>query len=396
MIKNYALRIKKFSLRFETFLIILFGLSVCISESLSRNIVRIIFIMAAFKIFLNRDIAAELLKHYKNLLIMISAFAWWMIISSIYGGRLVTSDDSNIYWFFFSHNMLLFIPLILIIRRQKKSGKVLIATAISLLIDDLFIFYQVSQGVARPETFLGGSWMQGTMIYVILLPMLLIMSLENFDDARKKIFFRATFLLSLAAFILLNTRGAWIDLSIVLTLILIYRIRNLKKLLAIFSASIIAVGIFLTLTPNTSQRIQTMAHLESEQAVTERFLMWQSAINMIKDHPIMGVGLGNYVKQYQEVYILPEALERQQTHAHNAYLHFWAETGIFGLALFCAIFIYTLRWAWARSENLYGQILFFSTLALMIYGITDYTFAGYSAMRLYWLLFGVCVACLHR
>lgn len=31
-----------------------------------------------------------------------------------------------------------------------------------------------------------------------------------------------------------------------------------------------------------------------------------------------------------------------------------------------------------------------STLALMLYSLTDYTFEAYSGMRVYWLLIGVC------
>ena len=38
------------------------------------------------------------------------------------------------------------------------------------------------------------------------------------------------------------------------------------------------------------------------------------------------------------------------------------------------------------------MILFASMLALVLYGLTDYTFAGYGAMRLYWLIMGICAA----
>lgn len=38
------------------------------------------------------------------------------------------------------------------------------------------------------------------------------------------------------------------------------------------------------------------------------------------------------------------------------------------------------------------MIMFTSTLALVLYSLTDYTFAGYGAMRLYWLIMGICAA----
>ena len=34
--------------------------------------------------------------------------------------------------------------------------------------------------------------------------------------------------------------------------------------------------------------------------------------------------------------------------------------------------------------------MFASTLALVLYSLTDYNFAGYDAMRLYWLIMGIC------
>lgn len=36
------------------------------------------------------------------------------------------------------------------------------------------------------------------------------------------------------------------------------------------------------------------------------------------------------------------------------------------------------------------MIMFTSTLALVLYSLTDYTLAGYGAMRLYWLIMGIC------
>ena len=43
--------------------------------------------------------------------------------------------------------------------------------------------------------------------------------------------------------------------------------------------------------------------------------------------------------------------------------------------------------------------MFASTLALVLYSLTDYTFAEYDAMRLYWLIMGICAAgicCIRR
>ena len=263
-----------------------------------------------------------------------------------------------------------------------RAAGILTALGLSLMIDNVFIFLQAAQGVERPLTFLHGAIMQSTLLYVILLPPLLIMALRENIDLPRKIFDIIIFLASLAACIMINTRGAWIDLAIVLPFILAYRFKSRKKFLAVFLAA----------SPKTFQRLQTVATVGSEQSVTERFLMWHSALNMIADKPLTGVGFGNYESAYREIYILDEAKEHFQGHAHNVYLQLWAETGLPGLILFCALFGYILFWSWRRAENIFGLMLFTATLDLMLYSLTDYTFAAFSAMRVYWLLFGVCVA----
>lgn len=260
------------------------------------------------------------------------------------------------------------------IRRQKTSENLLISTALSLLIDDIFIFYQLYQGVINPITFLNDAPFQSSILYVILLPALLILTL-NTNELKKKIFYGGTFFVSLTAFLFLYTKFAQIVLAIIFLIILIEGLRHYKKSLI----AAMAIGIFL---------IMSQGALNGEDVFTEREIIWSNSIEIIAENPIMGVGLGNLHK------CLPENLVI--THVYNTYLQFWAETGIFGLMLFCGIFGAILIWSNKRAENLYGKILFFSTLALMLYAATDFIFESYSAMRVYWFLLGVCVSSLDR
>jgi O-antigen ligase len=64
-----------------------------------------------------------------------------------------------------------------------------------------------------------------------------------------------------------------------------------------------------------------------------RIKLWQGAIQMIRDHPILGVGLDNFLYQYRTRYVLPEAWqELNLSHPHNLVLDFWARLGILGVA----------------------------------------------------------------
>ncbi len=70
-------------------------------------------------------------------------------------------------------------------------------------------------------------------------------------------------------------------------------------------------------------------------AVVERLAHWQAAFSMIDDRPWLGVGLGNYAAAYDRYRLVnwPNALG----HAHNIYLNVWAETGLFGLVTYFAL-----------------------------------------------------------
>ncbi|HEY7063239.1 MAG TPA: O-antigen ligase family protein [Chloroflexota bacterium] len=60
--------------------------------------------------------------------------------------------------------------------------------------------------------------------------------------------------------------------------------------------------------------------------------IWTSALAMLRDHPLFGVGLDNFLYRYQLQYMLPEAwAEPNISHPHNWVLQFWLEMGAFGL-----------------------------------------------------------------
>ena len=371
-------------------LFLLFGLGACISEPFSRNCVRIIFLIF-FAMLWRKKFSLSDLTPYAKILLLMAAFLAWLMISYVSGGMKVPLHDDAIEWFIFNHDMFIFLLLAVMIREEKFLTGILIALGLSLMIDNFYIFWQAAQGVERPITFLHGSIMQSTMLYIILLPAFLVLTLREKATFSRRIFDGIIFFTSLAACIMINTRGAWLDLAIVLPFIVVYRLRSRRKILATALICVVLGGIFLAASPRTFNRLETFTKVTTEQSVSERFLMWRSALYAIGDNPLTGVGFGNYEAAYREKYISDEAQERSQGHAHNVYLQFWAETGLPGLILLCGLFGYILYWSWRRAGNFYGLIIFASTLDLMLYGLTDYTLSSFSAMRVYWLMFGVCI-----
>jgi O-antigen ligase len=70
---------------------------------------------------------------------------------------------------------------------------------------------------------------------------------------------------------------------------------------------------------------------------SSRELIWRASIEMIKDHPVFGLGLDQFYYQYAPRYIDPAGWsERYTSHPHNIVLDVWLRLGIAGVVLLAA------------------------------------------------------------
>lgn len=67
-------------------------------------------------------------------------------------------------------------------------------------------------------------------------------------------------------------------------------------------------------------------------STAERLAHWIAGINMYRDHPLLGVGIGNYPDVYSHYYIA--TFINSLGHAHNYYINIAAETGTVGLVAY--------------------------------------------------------------
>lgn len=81
--------------------------------------------------------------------------------------------------------------------------------------------------------------------------------------------------------------------------------------------------------------------LDPVTATSPRLLIWKGTWEMIKDHPLLGTGLGTYWLLWPP-YRLPDDSSGGY-YAHNDYLQLWVETGLPGLVLFMAFLVFVLR-----------------------------------------------------
>jgi len=92
-----------------------------------------------------------------------------------------------------------------------------------------------------------------------------------------------------------------------------------------------------------------------ENITNNRIDIWTSTINMIKDRPLLGTGIGTYFLYYPE-YRMPTETDGVFL-AHNDPLQFWVELGIMGPLLFYAfIFACVIRTFEALKKSGSGNI----------------------------------------
>ncbi|MFN2188560.1 MAG: O-antigen ligase family protein, partial [Candidatus Promineifilaceae bacterium] len=129
-----------------------------------------------------------------------------------------------------------------------------------------------------------------------------------------------------------------------------------------------------------------------------RLNLWESSINMIKDHPLFGVGLDNFLYAYRGRYILDSAWrEPNLNHPHNIILDFATRLGLIGLAAGIWLIIAFLRIAirlQAIVEDIWRPvavgILGFLTYMIM-HGLVDHSFFLVDLAYAFFLMLGVAV-----
>lgn len=99
-----------------------------------------------------------------------------------------------------------------------------------------------------------------------------------------------------------------------------------------------------------------------------RLRLWESAVEIIRDYPISGIGLDQFLYRFSGEYVRPDAIwDLDLSHPHNVILDFWTRLGIIGVCLFATIQISFWRSAVAALNTFRQQDrpLFALTLGLM-------------------------------
>ena len=177
--------------------------------------------------------------------------------------------------------------------------------------------------------------------------------------------------------IICQSRGIWISigLTILIGIYLIKKIqinrilaKNKKSLIILLFTFFLITIIYSTNNPlnksaiTAPERAATVFN-EKDPSINTRLLIWDTTIQMIKDNPYFGLGIGGFKKYYlkyqadilnKNPYYIKYAGKAAET--HNEYLQIWAEMGIVGLISFLFIIFLIFRKIYYFIKNKYQPI----------------------------------------
>ena len=180
----------------------------------------------------------------------------------------------------------------------------------------------------------------GTAAHLLaVLPFIGVVFLEG--KAWEKVICLVAAAFALNAFVLCNSRGAFVGLLLTgLYTLLITKGRLRRKM--VVGLSMGAVLFYSLMDPQFVERQKTIQNYEEDGSASSRLELWKGGLNLIKDHPL-GVGGGGY-DALSPVYAaeVVEAYGNERT-AHNTYVLVASEWGLPGLLVFLAFLVSTIR-----------------------------------------------------
>ncbi len=214
-----------------------------------------------------------------------------------------------------------------------------------------------------------------------------IMGAAVLDGAWKKSSLVLVFLLVIEIFVL-RTRGVWLSVFIATftSTVLFFILRKKAVANAKFPFKLVGLGagiaVLLLVVLFSASGVQES--VSDTTNLDKRIIFWENSVEMVKEHPLTGVGAGNWKINFPKYGLggLDYNVVQGITHVqrpHNDYLWVMTESGILGFIFFIGIFVFAF-WRLAsnfktitsKEDMAIDLALVFGLLSYLVFSITDF------------------------
>lgn len=206
-------------------------------------------------------------------------------------------------------------------------------------------------------------------------------------------------ILALSLFCLYFTFSRSAVLGVALAIILMGIIKKDKLILFLVIIGILAAPFLL---PKGVRDWSKTTNSAAEFLLNkDRLALYETSFNMIKHHPVLGVGVNTYCLNYQKykLHNTEKGTENTMWYAHNSYLQMASEIGILGLLIFLYLlgslfqkFLCFYRKNSDSFKKFAGLGLAMGILAFLVHGLTETNLYYPKIAVLFWYQVGLLAA----
>jgi O-antigen polymerase superfamily len=284
-----------------------------------------------------------------------------------------------------------FFIIALCIRNKKTLFTMLAVFFVDFGIDNLVAFHQHFSGMTDRGWGFGSSVLTISGLMVMLVPIFCVILLDKeFPNYVKA---AALWALGCVGFGMYGnqSRGSWLFNMIMVPIVSLPYV--MKRFIHVVAVLAVLGGVIwgFSTQPQYVARFESITNTTTDGSNLGRFEVWTSAINMFKDYPAIGVGIGQWRTKYEESYRLPS--ENQHLyHAHNNFIQLLSEVGILGLLgvlIFYGYMVIDNAKIWYRRRDPYSLCAMIAVFSyVFVFGQIEYTLDNSSGIRLMYFILG--------
>jgi len=279
-----------------------------------------------------------------------------------------------------------------------------------IIINLFCAFVGLKHGGRVPNSGFMGDENDFALVMNMAIPFAYFMFLET-SSTRKKILYLSACCIFIAANVASLSRGGFVGL---VPVILYCWYKTPKKVLSTIIIAIMISVLYFSASPKYWQEVKSIKEENIQKGTGEsRWYAWKLGWRMFLDHPIIGVGQGNYPILAPKYQTPEEASHRRPVWGraiHSLYFTLIPELGLVGILLFTGMLYYSykdLKWILKKEKKFLSKqhqsnkiIQQSHKIRFIIFGITGamlgYLVSGAFLSVLYyphfWLLISLCVA----
>lgn len=205
---------------------------------------------------------------------------------------------------------------------------------------------------------------------------------DSKDNVGKNIFLAAAVILIGAIIFLTKSFGGVMAIIISLAPVFYWKIKNNKNTVGVFIVLFLLISGLLSLSAEKD--------FSERSSLSSRFMIWDSAIEILKDNIVFGIGPGTFQDKYLEYqYRFEPYLEWAVPQPHNIFLAFWLQTGVIGFVGFLWLLTVFFKTVYAQRND---KIVFLSGVIMiyfLIHGLIDSTYFKNDLAIMFWIVVAV-------